>query len=152
MCQRESVRRSQTGAPDRQELIDSIAPCGLICKLCHLADRCDGCKATASGCENHSAKWGGCYHRHCCLGKGLKGCWECSDAPCDQDMFSQTHDLRIRAFVRCLKEEGPERLIDYLVANQARGIRYGYQKDYDGKASEAEVLVLLRTGFTPTSE
>jgi hypothetical protein len=61
-------------------------------------------------------------------------------------MFSETHDLRIRAFVRCIKEDGLEKLAEYLLENEKRGIHYGYQKDYDFKNSEDEVLALLRKG------
>lgn len=61
-------------------------------------------------------------------------------------MFSDTHNLRIRAFVRCIKEEGKDKLIDYIIENDKKGIKYGYRKDYDLKNSEEEVLKLLRTG------
>lgn len=131
---------------DKKVLVESISYCGLICKLCHLADQCDGCKATASHCTNHSEKWGGCYHRSCCIRQNIRGCWECGDFPCGHDMYSETHDIRLRAFARFLKEEGPEKLIDRIVENQTRGIQYGYQKDYDFKESEEEVLELLLTG------
>lgn len=32
------------------EVADSIAYCGLVCKLCHLADTCDGCKSENNCC------------------------------------------------------------------------------------------------------
>jgi hypothetical protein len=61
-------------------------------------------------------------------------------------MFSHNHDIRLRAFIRCAREEGIERLAEYVVTNQKNGIMYGYQKDYDGLESEEAVLRLLRTG------
>ena len=38
-------------------------------------------------------------------------------------------------------------LAKYVLINQQKGILYGYQKDYDGLASEEMVLKLLRTGI-----
>ena len=61
-------------------------------------------------------------------------------------MFSNTHDIRLRAFVRCIKEEGAEKLAEYLIRNQGNGILYGHNKDYDNLKNEEIVLKLLRTG------
>lgn len=61
-------------------------------------------------------------------------------------MFSNSHDIRLRAFVRCAKEEGIDKLAEYVLRNQNNGICYGYQKDYDGLGSEEAVLKLLRSG------
>lgn len=47
-------------------------------------------------------------------------------------MFSDSYDIRLRDFVRCAKEEGIEKLAEYILVNQEKGIKYGYQKDYDG--------------------
>ncbi len=127
---------------DKQALIDSIAYCGLVCGKCHVRETCDGCKNTARLCSRSSI----CFQRACCIQKNLDGCWECDDFPCGQDMHGPTHDLRIRAFVQFIRDEGKGSLIDCLVANEARGIYYGYQRDYDGLASEEEVIQLLRSG------
>ena len=142
-----SFRPIERGHMDKSEIVASIACCGLVCKLCHLADKCDGCKNTACGCGNHSDHWGGCYHRKCCIDKGLAGCWECGDFPCGREMFdTATHDVKIRACVRCIKEDGPERFVEYVLRNENKGIRYGFRKDYDFLDSEDRVLRLLRTG------
>ena len=61
-------------------------------------------------------------------------------------MFSNTHDIRLRAFVRCIKEEGATKLSEYLIRNQQNGIFYGHNKDYDNLENEEIVLKLLRTG------
>jgi hypothetical protein len=61
-------------------------------------------------------------------------------------MHSSSHDLRIRAFVAFIKQEGAELLIYCLLQNEARGIHYGYKRDYDGKNSEEEVILLVKTG------
>jgi len=65
-------------------------------------------------------------------------------------MFSESHDIRIRAFVRCAREEGVEKLAEYVLRNQENGIKYGYKQDYDGLGSEEAVLRLLRTGRKET--
>jgi len=61
-------------------------------------------------------------------------------------MFSNSHDIRLRAFARCAKEEGLEKLAEYVLRNQQNGILYGHNKDYDNLGSEEAVLKLLRTG------
>lgn len=125
-----------------QEIIASIACCGLVCKLCHLAGECDGCKETASKCSVKSEKDKGCYHRNCCLEKGINGCWECTDFPCDNQMFIGRTSREIKGFCRCIKEDGVETFIESILANQEKGIPYGL-KGY-GDKTEAEVVKLLR--------
>jgi len=63
-------------------------------------------------------------------------------------MFGPGHDLRIRAFTAFIKAEGPESLIESLLRNEERGIRYGLGGDYDGKDSEEEVIRLLKRGLS----
>jgi hypothetical protein len=127
------------------EVSCSIGYCGLVCKLCHLADKCEGCKSDHNCCGRHLSE-SGCYQYNCCVDKKINGCWECSDFSCGKDMFSDNHDIRLRVFVRCAKEEGIERLAEYIITNQQNGIQYGYKKDYDNLESEEAVLKLLRTG------
>ncbi len=128
---------------DPQSLIDSIAYCGLVCGKCHQRDTCDGCKNTARLCSRSAV----CFQRSCCLQKSLEGCWDCAEFPCGQDMHAPPHDLRIRAFVKFIRDEGAEALIDCLLQNERRGIYYGYQRDYDGLESEEAVIRLLKTGL-----
>lgn len=128
-----------------KEVANSIAYCGLVCKFCHLADTCDGCRSENNCCGRHLSQEG-CYQYTCCVERGLDGCWECEDFCCGKDMFSDFHDIRLRAFVRCVKEEGVDKLAEYLLENQKNGIYYGHQRDYDGLVSEKAVLKLLRAG------
>lgn len=128
-----------------EELKESVAYCGLVCKLCHSADSCDGCRSENNCCGRHLSS-DGCYQYNCCTERGLNGCWECEDFCCEKDMFSNSHDIRLRAFVRCAKEEGIDKLTEYVWENQLNGIYYGYLKDYDGLVSEDAVLKLLRSG------
>lgn len=129
------------------EVQNSIAYCGLVCRLCHFADRCGGCKSADNCCGKRLSE-SGCCQYDCCTVKGFSGCWECEDFPCGKDMFSDDHDVRLRAFVRCAREEGVERLAEYVLENQRNGILYGYNRDYDHLGSEEAVLRLLRTGRT----
>ncbi len=126
-------------------ITDNVGYCGLICNLCHLADECGGCKSNSNSCERYLSDTG-CYQYSCCKKRKLDGCWECEDFNCGKDMFSETHDVRLRAFVRFIKEHGLEILADCIIRNQNKGIRYGHQKDYDGFETEEEVIELLLTG------
>lgn len=129
---------------NKEELIDSIAYCGLVCGMCHLKSECDGCKNTARLCTRSEV----CYQRNCCIQKGIEGCWECAEFPCGKDMHAPPHDLRIRTFVAFIKAEGAETLIDCLLRNETQGIHYGHNRDYDNKSSEEEVVQLLKTGLS----
>lgn len=126
---------------------DSVGYCGLVCSLCHVAaeNGCAGCRSVENSCGRHLSD-GGCHQRRCCTERKLNGCWECPDVDCGADMFSAAHDVRLRAFVRCAREEGVARLAEHVLRNQRNGIRYGHRMDYDGLGSEEAVLRLLRTG------
>jgi len=49
---------------DINEVSKSIGYCGLVCKLCHLADKCDGCKSNKNCCGKHLSEKG-CYQYNC---------------------------------------------------------------------------------------
>lgn len=122
----------------------NIAYCGLICSFCYPDGDCN-CKS-----DNHCGKRlspEGCYQYNCCTSKKINGCWECADSPCGIDMLA-TDKVKIRAFVRCMKEDGVEKFIKYLAINKVNGIVYhrdGIVGDYD-LPTEDEVLRLLRQG------
>lgn len=128
-----------------KEIIDNIGYCGLICSLCHLAKDCSGCKSKNNSCGKYLSE-SGCYQYNCCKERNLDGCWECEDFSCGKDMFSESHDLRLRAFVHFIKKEGIEKLAICIIENEKRGIKYGYQKDYDGLQTEEDVIKLLKKG------
>ena len=50
--------------------IARIAPCGLVCKLCHLADSCEGCRSENNCCGMRKSAEG-CYQYNCCAEKGI---------------------------------------------------------------------------------
>ena len=128
-----------------KEVAESIAYCGLVCKFCHLADNCEGCKTDKNCCGDRVSECG-CYQYNCCIERKLNGCWECDDFPCGKGMFGDDHDVRLRAFIRCAKVEGVEKLAEYVLRNQLNGVFYGHDKDYDNLGDEEAVLKLLRTG------
>ena len=57
--------------------------------------------------------------------------------------------IRLRAFIRCMKEDGADTVLGYIKDNQKKGILYhrnGFLGDYDECRSEQEVIDLLRNG------
>lgn len=128
-------------------LTRNMGRCGLVCGLCleRATLGCKGCVSDKNCCGRHLSR-GGCHQYDCSLAKGLRGCWECPDGPCNEDMFAAPHDRRNRIFVAFAREHGVEELARRVWRNQQAGIRYGYQLDYDGLPSDQAVLDLLEKG------
>lgn len=131
---------------DIKYIAQNIGYCGLVCALCHEADKCAGCKSESNCCGRHLSDEG-CFQFNCCVKKEINGCWECDDGPCDRDMFSEHHDIRNRTFVKVAKNEGIEKLAEYVLENQRNGIIYGWNKDYDNLECEEAVIDLLHNGL-----
>lgn len=125
-----------------EEIKDSIAYCGLVCKLCNegKSGKCIGCRGKCSGCSI----------MECAQDKKINGCWECNEFPCDNGMFK---NKRNRVFLQIAKEEGLHSLATYLKKNYDQGIEYhktdGSMGDYDILDSEEEILQLLRGEVNP---
>ncbi len=106
----------------------------------------DTISRTCKGCQNQDEP---CPIRLCCKSRNIRGCWECDIFPCCECEF---RSLRIRAFLRCAKEDGPEALAGYLLRNVQNDVHYHhgrtYVGDYDVCTTEEQVLFLLRTGKT----
>lgn len=122
----------------------TIAYCGLVCGLCNTEGTCN-CK-TGNHCGKRLSP-DGCFQYTCCREKGIEGCWECADAPCGKDMFAPKK-VKLRAFIRCMKEDGIGKFSEYISRNAENGVVYhraGILGDYD-LDTEEEVLTLLRTG------
>lgn len=117
-----------------------LALCGLACVLCSHED-CPGCRAR--GCE----EGGGCSIYQCAMGKGLDGCYQCGEFPCEEKMLQ---GIRNRAFNRYAKEHGKQALLDRLHGNYKKGILYhkpdGLKGDYDVVDTENEVIQLIHFG------
>lgn len=129
-----------------KDIAQNMGYCGLICGLCHGADKCGGCKSDNNCCGRHLSE-NGCFQFNCCVEKNINGCWECAEGPCDKDMFSEHHDIRNRTFVKVAKNEGIEKLAAYVLENQKNGIMYGWNKDYDNLENEEAVIDLLYNGI-----
>lgn len=126
-------------AEEIRRISKSIACCGLVCALCHLAGQCGGCRSKSSCCgARQSAE--GCYPYTCCGEKGFEGCWQCARSPCDRGMFYASHDIRLQAFILYIKQNGRDRLAERLYFNERKGVCYGLGKDYDGLGSIEAVI------------
>lgn len=125
-----------------QDVVNSIGYCGMACALCEKANYCGGCKSKDPACSLHKSR-AGCFQYRCARKKGLDGCWDCDDSPCNEGVFRKgsEHAHRTRAFVRFAKYEGAEELGACLFQNQIHGICC--TKDYDETGSESEVATLL---------
>lgn len=129
-----------------KEIENSIGACGLVCALC--GDRESGCQ----GCGARSGA--GCTIIQCCRDKGLEGCFECGEYPCGdsppgESMFG---NLRVMALNHVAREEGRERLAQYLKRNHDNGIVYrrrnGLKGDYDLFSDRDKVVDFIRSGVT----
>lgn len=117
-----------------------IAPCGLACAACSVAE-CAGC--AYRGRERL------CDKGKCAAEKGMEGCWACDGVDCAHGGYEHP---RVRSFLRFIRKEGTERLLDALERNHSAGIRYhragGICGDYDDLAEE-DIRTLLEHGTFP---
>ena len=117
-----------------------LALCGLACVLCSQED-CPGCKER--GCKEGSD----CSVYQCATGKGLDGCYQCDEFPCEEKMLQ---GVRNRAFNRYAKEHSKQALLDRLRDNFEKGIVYhkpdGLKGDYDVMDTENEIIQLIQFG------
>jgi hypothetical protein len=128
---------------EAERLIGSIAYCGLICKLCFLADECDGCKTQNNRCDRNCSD-AGCFQKQCCETKNLAGCWECDDIyACEEGIYAQGGYSKVKAFAICMKEDGVDSFIRNILRNMEKGWSVEKGKDYDGKPI-AKVLAMIR--------
>ena len=134
-----------------EQIKNSISYCGLICCLCSADGSCD-CRTKNRCSKKHSPE--GCFQYDCCVSKGLNGCWECPEAPCDKDMFAPNKTKRLssrtklRVFIKCINEDGIDMFAQCIMKNAENGIVYhrnGVYGDYDLETEE-DILQLLRTG------
>lgn len=123
-----------------KKINNSIAYCGLACCICTENTTCPGCRN--DGCKNK--EW--CKNYNCCREKGLNGCWECGDFPCEGNMLDK---LRIRTFARFVKEYGEDELVRCLLRNKENGIVYHYDGqligDYDIGKTEDEIIKIIKS-------
>ncbi|MDF2589178.1 MAG: hypothetical protein K0S41_3019 [Anaerocolumna sp.] len=117
-----------------------LAKCGLACVLCS-NEECPGCKMKScnEGCD--------CTVYQCVTQKGLDGCYQCEEFPCDKDMLQ---GIRIKAFNQYARHFGKQALLDRLRDNFEHGIIYhnpsGAKGDYDILSTEDEIMQLIQYG------
>lgn len=130
------------------QLITSIAYCGLICKLCFRAHECDGCKTPLNLCDKNCADEG-CFQKQCCEQHGYIGCWECSRLQdCTEGIYQLGDMSKIKAFALCIQQDGVAAFAGYVLRNEANGLSVEKDRDYDG-LPVPRVLSLLRSGKLP---
>lgn len=128
-----------------ENIAASVAYCGLMCGLCFLADKCDGCKTANNRCD-HNCSDKGCPQKSCCESRKIAGCWECHDlASCEKGIYSLGNMSKVKAFSTAIKDDGLERFTGNVVACLARGLSVEKGKDFDG-IPISEVIARLRSG------
>ena len=127
---------------DERAIISSIGYCGLICKICHFSNECGGCKSNDNRCSKYLSE-AGCFQYDCCEKKGIMGCWECTEFPCAEDMYSESASPKVKAFTICIRENGIEKLAVYIRRALDQGLDITLGGDLDHK-TENEILAILR--------
>ncbi len=120
-----------------RELIDTVGYCGLVCGVCE--NRCP-CKLSPEVGDAN------CYQRTCCQEKGLDGCWECEQFPCDNGYFARDNEtwrgLCIAA-TQCAREQGLEDYVRMIVTRFGLTAEYG---DITHKTPEEALRILRGVG------
>lgn len=130
---------------DSPTIQDSVACCGLICRLCFLAARCGGCRMGRNLCDQDCSD-AGCFQKKCCTSRRFEGCWQCGHlAACTEGIYRDGDFSKVKAFALCIQEDGLDAFVGHVLRNRERGLSVEKGKDYDGK-SVGTVLRLLRTG------
>jgi hypothetical protein len=119
-------------------LVEAIGYCGLVCKVCKNTVKppnpCKGCRS-GGGDPN-------CFQRICWLRKGIEGCWECKNAPCEYGYFAPSNEAWTgicRGFIQFIKKVGLREFIRLVENKLGRIVEYG---DFRFK-TEQEIIVLL---------
>lgn len=117
-----------------------LALCGLACVLCS-TDDCPGCK-TRGRKDGYD-----CPVYKCATKKGIDGCYQCSDFPCNEDMLQ---GIRNRAFNQYARQFSKKDLLTRLRTNYEDGVAYhrsdGMKGDYDLLETEDDIFRLIRFG------
>lgn len=130
---------------DKNDYLQSLAYCGLICKLCLHSQECSGCKTDNNVCSRNCSPTG-CYQVKCCLGKGFDGCWECDKIyDCREGIYSADNSPKVKAFAVCIREDGAAKFISYILENMRHGWSPEKGQDYDRQNLD-EILMMLRLG------
>ena len=103
---------TKNAGPAKERNHSVVGYCGLACGLC--AYSCEPTCRSGGGSED-------CYQRACSIGKGIDGCWQCDEFPCNEGSFSEHNGSTFRgvclASCQCIKERG---IFEYLRLLQDR--------------------------------
>ena len=124
-----------------QELVQTVAPCGLVCALCANSTPEKG---SCLGCSNGGGP-DKCHQRDCCSEKALSGCWDCNGFPCNEGFFAEIDEAwrgLCVGSVQCIKEHGLQGYVDRLMTKHGRFVEYG---DYRFKSPEVIKQALCGT-------
>ena len=116
-----------------------IARCGLACCLCSENISCAGCDS--GQCPDKDV----CANRKCSISKGIKHCYECSEA-CQKGLLSK---IKSYSFTEFAKRYGEDTLLDCLERNEKMGVVYhheGINGDYDAFDDVEALINFIKTG------
>ena len=121
------------------ELVNTIAYCGLICGVCKNVEKgCPGCR-NGGGAND-------CYQRNCCLEKEFDGCWQCERSPCDKGFFDASDEAwsgLCRGLIQCIKDKGVDKFVSLVQSRLGKVVEYG---DLRFKKEQEIVAMLQQTG------
>lgn len=123
-----------------RDVAQRIGCCGRLCSFCKEAVFCEGCHSREGKCARHT-QLDGCYQYSCAHRKHLAGCWECDAFPCDKDMFLSEDAIYLKAFNRCIIQEGIDKFSSYAFLAYIKGKS---NEDFHSCKSEEEVLCMLK--------
>ena len=128
---------------NKDEIAGNIAYCGLLCRLCFLAEKCDGCKSANNQCDRNLSDEK-CANRECCISQAIEGCWQCEEIyDCEKGIYSLGDKSKIKAFAISIREDGEDFFISRVLENMKKGWSVEKGKDYDGRTIK-EVLSMIR--------
>jgi hypothetical protein len=109
-----------------------IGYCGLACGMCRhgCAPNCRG----GGGAED-------CVQRACCTARGLDGCWECDEFPCDKGHFADDKDPAWRGIcigsVYAIRQLGEDAYLRRVADRLGAPIEYGDYRYLDSEEVRA---------------
>ena len=119
------------------DLPSTVAPCGLVCGLCANASPAKGgCVGCASGGGDVS-----CEQRTCSTAKGIVGCWDCADSPCEKGYFAASNTEwrgMCVASIQAIRDQGVAQFAAGMAERFPQGIEYGeYRHKSPGECASA---------------
>jgi hypothetical protein len=115
---------------------DKVAYCGFVCFVC--AGQCACKESDENGDPN-------CHQRDCCREKGIEGCWDCDEFPCNLGAFANDdYGGLAMGGVLCIRKVGLGRFVELARANLSPD--FGV---YRGRDAEEVLAILMGEGPDP---